>query len=346
MNTNRNLIRVNLQQFANPNTNVTTDTGLTNEMKTFYEKMLIKTAEEELLFDQFGQKKPIPAHGGRTIEFRKYSPFAKALTPLTEGVTPDGHKITMSTITATAAQFGDYVTLSDRLILEAIDDNIVEATELSGSQAGRTLDTVTRDIVSAGTNVLYAPAGTTAVTTRANLTTASLITSDLILKAATILRTNIAKKIDGNYVGIVHPHVAEILKKDPKFIAWNQYTTPEKYWKGEIGSIHGVRIIENAEAKIINDNTCPVKTAASGNDPATYYSVYATVIFGADAYGVTEIEGGGLQHIVKQLGSGDDPLNQRATVGWKATKTAERLVDAHIVRIESLTEFSATQGAN
>jgi N4-gp56 family major capsid protein len=252
----------------------------------------------------------------------------------------------MSVITATASQFGDYVTLSDRLILEAIDNNIVEATELSGSQAGRTLDTVTRDVVSAGTNVLYAPAGSTAVTSRANLTTASVITSDLILKAATILRTNIATKIDGNYVAIVHPHVAEVLKKDAKFISWNQYTTPEKYWKGEIGSIHGVRIIENAEAKIINDNTCPVKTAASGDDPATYYSVYATVIFGAKAFATTEIEGGGLQHIVKQLGQGDDPLNQRATVGWKCTKAAERLVDAHIVRIESLTEFSATQGAN
>jgi len=344
MNRNKNML--NLQQFANPNTNVTTDTGLTNEMKTFYDKLLIKTAEEDLIFDQFADKRPIPAHGGRTIEFRKYSPFAKALTPLTEGVTPDGHKINMSVITATASQFGDYVTLSDRLILEAIDNNIVEATELSGSQAGRTLDTVTRDVVSAGTNVLYAPAGSTAVTSRANLTTASVITSDLILKAATILRTNIATKIDGNYVAIVHPHVAEVLKKDAKFISWNQYTTPEKYWKGEIGSIHGVRIIENAEAKIINDNTCPVKTAASGNDPATYYSVYATVIFGAKAFATTEIEGGGLQHIVKQLGQGDDPLNQRATVGWKCTKAAERLVDAHIVRIESLTEFSATQGAN
>ena len=344
MNRNKNVL--NLQQFANPYTNVTTDTGLTNEMKTFYDKLLIKTAEEDLIFDQFADKRPIPAHGGRTIEFRKYSPFAKALTPLTEGVTPDGHKITMSVITATASQFGDYVTLSDRLILEAIDNNIVEATELSGSQAGRTLDTVTRDVVSAGTNVLYAPAGSTAVTSRANLTTASVITSDLILKAATILRTNIAKKIDGNYVAIVHPHVAEVLKKDAKFISWNQYTTPEKYWKGEIGSIHGVRIIENAEAKIINDNTCPVKTAASGDDPATYYSVYATVIFGEKAFATTEIEGGGLQHIVKQLGEGDDPLNQRATVGWKCTKAAERLVDAHIVRIESLTEFSATQGAN
>ena len=65
--------------------------------------------------------------------------------------------------------------------------------------------------------------------------------------------------------------------------------------------------------------------------------VYSTILLGANAYGTTEIEGGGLQHIVKQLGSGGttDPLNQRATVGWKAIKAGERLVEAFMLRIES-----------
>lgn len=52
---------------------------------------------------------------------------------------------------------------------------------------------------------------------------------------------------------------------------------------------------------------------------------------------MTEITGGGLQHIVKQLGSSGsaDPLDQRATCGWKATKTAEILVPQYMVRIET-----------
>ena len=45
--------------------------------------------------------------------------------------------------------------------------------------------------------------------------------------------------------------------------------------------------------------------------------MFGTLVLGAHAYGVTELEGGGLEHIVKQLGYGDDPLNQRASVGWK-----------------------------
>ena len=71
-------------------------------------------------------------------------------------------------------------------------------------------------------------------------------------------------------------------------------------------------------------------------------SVYSTLVMGANAYGVTEVTGGGLEHIVKQVGSGGtaDPLNQRATAGWKGTKTAELLVDNYIVRIESSSTFA------
>ena len=72
-----------LSRFAetapNPNTNVTTDSGLSVEMKTYYDDRLIDLAQPLLIHDQFGQKRPIPKNGGKTIEFRKYAPLAKAL---------------------------------------------------------------------------------------------------------------------------------------------------------------------------------------------------------------------------------------------------------------------------
>ena len=69
-------------------------------------------------------------------------------------------------------------------------------------------------------------------------------------------------------------------------------------------------------------------------------------MLGANAYGITEIQGGGLQHIVKQLGYGDDPLNQRSSCGWKATKAAKRLVEAYMVRVESANSYSAKAKSN
>ena len=90
-----------------------------------------------------------------------------------------------------------------------------------------------------------------------------------------------------------------------------------------------------SEAKIWKDGTCP-----------TGLAVFGTLVLGAHAYGVTELEGGGLEHIVKQLGYGDDPLNQRASVGWKGMRAAERLAEQYMVRIESVSSYSGTAAAN
>ena len=320
----------NLQLFAELNTQTTGTDGLTEEMKVFYSDYLIDNAVPKLVHDQFGQKHPIPKNGGKTIEFRKYSPLPKLLTALTEGVTPDGQSLTVSTITATVAQYGGYVTLSDMLLLTAIDNNMVQATKLLGNQAGATLDTITREVLNGGTNVVYS-GGKSA---RTALTATDILTVDDIKKAVRALKTQNADKIGNSYVAIIHPDVAYDLTNDPKWEAVKSYADPSDWYEGEIGRIAGCRFVETSEAKI---------WAGGG---ASGQAVYSTLVLGDNAYGVTDIEGGGLEHIVKQLGSAGtaDALNQRATVGWKATKVAERLVEQFMVRIESGCTFNPTEG--
>ena len=82
----------------------------------------------------------------------------------------------------------------------------------------------------------------------------------------------------------------------------------------------------------------------AGNDNQKI-DVYSTLIFGANAYGTTTVEGNGLETIIKQLGSSGsaDPLNQRATVGWKALKATEILSQPYMIRIESASTFSDGQ---
>lgn len=300
------LLAINLSLFA-ANTNVTTDGGLTDEMKTYYSDYLIDMAEPLLVHDQFAQKHPIPKNGGKTIEFRKFDPLPKALTPLTEGVTPDGQKLSMGVVKATVQQYGGYVELSDMLLLTAIDNNLVQATELLASQAGRTLDTITREVLVGGTNVQYAEGQ---VDSRSALsytdeTTNHNLTVDAVRKAVRFLKVMNAPRINGYYAGIIHPDCAYDLMSDPKWVNVKTYSDPEGIYEGEIGRIEGVRFVETSEAKVFEG------AGAAGRD------VYATLIMGANAYGVTEITGGGLQHIVKQLGSSGtaDPLNQRATAG-------------------------------
>lgn len=358
---------LNLRMF---DTQVTTQESLSAEMKAFYEDTLIDNAEPKLVHDQFGDKYPIPKNNGKTIEFRKYAALPKALTPLTEGVTPTGNNLSVSTKEATINQFGDYIKLSDMLQLTTIDDNVVQSTKLLGSQSGRTLDTITREIVNAGTNVIYADkADGSEVLSRKALTLDSELTVDTIFRAVAQLKSMNADGISGGeFVAIIHPFVSYALMRSDDWVSIHQYKNPENIYQGEIGTIGGVRFVESTEAKIFAEDGCPEfyaltkdtkfvagKTyytkssdtyAAASVTPGsavtadTYYekhytAIFSTLVIGSHAYAVTDVTGGGLEHIIKQLGYGDDPLNQRSSVGWKATKTAEILSDEYMVRIES-----------
>lgn len=332
-----NRYKLNLQRFAEPavpnlNVNTTGSSGLSPEMKTYYDKNLIRLAEASLVYDQFGQKRPIPKNGGKIIEFRKYDKLPKLTTPLTEGVTPDGQSLTVTAVTAEVKQYGGYVTLSDMLMLTAIDNNLLEAQRAIASQAARTRDTLVRDILctpdeSGSDNVQYAEGQ---VSARASLTTSHLLTVDAIRMAVRTLRRNDAPTIGGDYVAIIHPDIAYDLMSDEKWEEPHKYCDTSNIYNGEIGRLYGVRFVETSEAKIYG---------AAGASGAV---VYATLVLGENAYGVTEIAGGGLEQITKQLGSGgtSDPLNQRATVGWKLTQTAKKLIPQYIVRIETSSQFT------
>ena len=328
----KSLLRLNLQLFA---TTMTTETGsLSAEMKTFYEKRLLDQAEPLLVHNQFGDKYPIPAGSGKKIEFRKYSALPKALTALTEGVTPAGNSLTVTTVEGTVKQYGDWIQLSDMLQMTAIDNNVVQATKLLSSQAGRTLDTVTREVLAGGTNVIYAPkvvdGAETEVLSRSTLTPECVLTPFVVMRAAATLEAMNTPKINGSYVLITHPYCRDTLQESPGWVDVVKYKEGNNTFSGEIGKIGDVRVVTTSEAKIINDSTCPVV------ESTTYYSVFTSLLLGANAYGVTMLENGGLQHIVKQLGYGEDPLNQRSSCGWKATSVAVRLCEEYMVRIESL----------
>ena len=328
----------------------TTGNDLSPEMKTYYDRRLIDYAQANLVHDQFAQKRPIPKGSGKTIEFRKFTPLAKALTPLTEGVTPAGNQLDVTTITATVAQYGDFIALSDVLELTALDNVILETTKLLGRQAGKTLDTITRNILVAGTNVMYAPkigsgGAETAVTSRSGLDTTAVLTVDLCEQVAAKLRAVDAPTIDGYYICIAHPYAMYDLMRDPDWRKPHEYVNTDGLYQGEVGSIGGIRFVQSTEAKIWRDSTCP---AQSGASPA-YYGVFASLFFGDGAFGVTDVEGGGLQTIIKQKGSAGtaDPLDQRSSIGWKAIKTAELLIPEYLIRVEHMSKrYSANVSAN
>lgn len=212
-----------LQLFAGEaNTQTTGHGGLSAEMKTYYGMELLENAKPQLVHNQFACHQA-PAHRRRqdrgVAQVRLLREGADASD---RGRDPDGSGISVSYITKELAQYGDYTTVSDLLDLTAIDDVVLEITDRHGSNMGLTLDTVTRNEIQQGSQVIYAPklgadGGQSAVLHRYDLTEGCKLTSELVAKAATQLKKMNAPTFEGKYVCILHPSVAFDLRQDP---AW------------------------------------------------------------------------------------------------------------------------------
>lgn len=249
-----------LQIFAEPNVQTTNlnapGNDLSPEMKTFYDTQLLETGKPKLVHAQFGKEERIPKGGGKRIEWRRIKSFKKALTPLTEGVTPDGGKVDVEKIEQELRQYGDYTTQSDLLELTTVDPLISEITMRHSDNMFLTMDTVTRNELQSGSNVFYAPSvaadGTvTKHTMRAELDENAKLTPDLIARVVAWLKKNNAPTIDGSYVSIIHPYQAYDLQRNSEFIDVMKYQNSVKIFNGEIGKYYGMRFVETSEAKII-----------------------------------------------------------------------------------------------
>jgi len=253
-----NLI-LNLQMFADASTvvNVTTQSGIvTPEMKTFYNTALLENAKTEYYFAQFGRKQNLPANHGRTVEWRKANELPNAAV-LTEGVIPSGETVGYTAITSPVVQRGIYVTLSDLLTLHAVDPVLTNTVENLGTSFGNTEDIVIRNELLTGTNVMYADtldsngAYSATPTGRFGMTaTYNRLTPAMIAKAVTYLKKVKAPRINGKYVAIIHPSVAEDLRNSTAWIEAHKYAATTEIFNGEIGELHGVRFIESLNAKV------------------------------------------------------------------------------------------------
>lgn len=299
-----------------PSANMNTTATLSAENQTFYDKVLLKRMIPALVFMRFAQKKTIQTKSGKKVNFRRFTPLAKATTPLTEGVTPEGSSLHVDEVEATLKQYGDFVEITDVLDLTGKDPVLTETCELLGEQGGATLNDVTCVEICSGTNVQYAGG----VEGTANVT--SKITEEEIKKAVRTLKRANAPTIDGSYIGIIDPDISYDIQNLPLWQDVSKYSGGKAIMDGEIGKLGGVRFIETTETHVKNGK------------------IHCAMIIGKDAYGAVDIANQAAKQkphiIVKPFGSSgtEDPLNQRQTAGWKTMYTAVRLNELAMVRLE------------
>ena len=326
---------LDLQLFAEPNMNVQTTAAaeLSPEMKKFYSKQLIELASANLVHAQFGDKVSIPKGSGKTIEWRQFSSLPKATTPLVEGTTPDGVPIKVTSITQTLEEFGAYTAITDVLELTAIDPVLTEITAKHADSMGLTLDTIVRDEINTGTNVIYADFNGQRASLRSELTAEHKLNLKTIAMAKTYLKKQNAPKFDGSYVCLIHPSVTFDITTDENWIDIQKYSNVTNIFEGEIGKLYGVRFVESTEAAIFSGEE-------GGADGC---AVYSCLFIGKGAYKVIDVGGSGAVIIVKSKGSAGtaDPLEQRSTVGWKIPQFGAKIViPQYLVRVECGSSFS------
>lgn len=316
----------------------TTSTQIPAGVSAFYDRNLLENATPALVHDKYGQTRSIPKNNSKSTKFRRYNALAVATTPLTEGVTPASTQLAVTDVTATLVQYGAFATLTDIVSLVTEDSVIKEATDVLGQQAGETLDVIYRDILNAGTSVIYAGATVTStIDTRAEVASAPSV-ADLNMVIKTLKGQN-AKKftnmIQGSakvntypirpaYMAIAHTDKVAEYENLTGWKSVEEYASQGEVDMNEAGAFKNLRFMETTNAKVFT------------GEGAGSVDVYSTLVFGKDAYGIVGLRGNrNIETVVKPLGSGEDPLNQRATVGWKALATAKILNDAFMVRLES-----------
>lgn len=280
-----------------------------------------------MVFDQFGEP-PVDETSADNVVWAKFPAlsFTPAQSELIDGVTPNDQAFTATTVSAASKQYGLYVIITDKLKAKALFNVAMIAADILGDNIARIVDRVIQDeVLDNSTKKIYTATtsgGTRAVSRAALGSTNHLFTYDIAC-AASYLASVSAPKRGNAYIGIAHPLVSHYIKTESGAGGWlaiKQYTVAgqEDIYKGEIGMIHGVRMIESANVKTYTSTV----------------TVYPTVVFGARAWGTTELQS--LETIVKGFGSSGtaDPLNQRMTIAVKKSFATKILNDASIVVVE------------
>jgi len=313
-------------------------------VQAFYDRNLLSRAQPNDVHGRFGQKRPIAMRSGNQIKFRRYSQLAAATTALTEGVTPAGSSLAVTDILSTLAQYGDYITLSDMVSMTNQDAVVTEATDVLGDQAGTTIDLTRRDVLVAGSNVAFGSGAASRLATVNKLTAADLDKAIRFLKNqnAKYMKEGITPSdnvgtgaIRKAFIGIVHPDVEFDLEQIIGFRAVSDYGTQMGVIEDEIGAYKNIRFVTSTNARIFANATSVLTAGFKGG---TTNDVYASLIIAAEAYGVSPLAGQALTTYVKALGSAGsaDPLEQRSTVGWKATTVTTILNQSWLIRLENL----------
>jgi N4-gp56 family major capsid protein len=298
-----------------------------------YDRMAYFALRSELLFDQAADvqasNQTMP---GSSVIFTIFSELATATTPLSETVDVDPVAMADSNVTVTLTEYGNTINTTAKLRGTAFLDVDAAAANLIGYNAGNSMDVVVREVLAAGTNVIYGGGGTTLPSSRTTIQTEDIIAANDVRKVTAALRGANVSPWSGYYIGFIHPDVSYDLRRETGNASWNaphvQVDTANIYM-GEIGTFESVRFIETPRTKLRAN-------ASNGAGAAGNIDVYDTYVMGRQALAkaYSFVDGNGPVPSVRR-GPVVDSLMRFNPIGWYWLGGYGLFREASLRRIES-----------
>jgi N4-gp56 family major capsid protein len=257
--------------------------------------------------------------GFDTLTFVNVPDLPINTTPLTEGTAPSKRALSIGTVTVSAAQFGDVISITDVAKVKSPLEIVDISSERLSRQAAESIDQITRDVVALGGTPFYCESKTT----RATLAATSLAkASELRKLRAKMFKAKVPKFADGYYRLWVHPDVGFDLRNDAATGGWidvNKYSSPETLLAGELGKLEGFRVLEIVNAPTFSSTV----------------TVYASLALGdIRGWGVGDLQTLNTYHVAPG-GDHSDFLAQEELIGWKVMWGVAVLNNAYYFRMES-----------
>ena len=280
-----------------------------------FEKMAYFALRPEMYYDQFADVQATNAtNPGASIKFTVFADLAAATTALgeAEDVTPVA--MSDSQVTVTLEEYGNATVTTAKLRASSFLPVDPIAAQAVGYNAGLSIDTIARNVLQAGDNVLYATGGAVDPTSRTTVNADDTLAANDVRRVVAQLRGANVPTIGGSYVGFIHPDVSYDFRSATDAAAWRtpaNYVNPEGIYNGEIGMFEGVRFMESSRA--------PLFANASNNSGSSgTIDVYGTLIMGRQALAKGVSLGGeyGAQPTIV-YGTVTDLLKRFRPVGWK-----------------------------
>jgi N4-gp56 family major capsid protein len=305
-------------------TQTTTDSGLAQAgVTTVYDLAVLEAYRSKNIFRRFADVKwsesAAPVRGN-PVTFTLITALSTATSALAETTEPTPVTLNDSQKTITLAEYGNAIKRTNKASVTSMFNlEMADVREIAANME-ESVDIIARDILVAGTQVYRVNDRAT----RGAVVAGDTFTANQLRRARAFLMGKNTPYMPGAdmYVGVIHPDVSYDLQVESGNQAWigpHVNVDTNAIYTGEIGALGGVRVVENANAKIFVD-------AGAGST----VDVYITLVMGFQALGEAV---GTPQHVV--ISGPFDDLQRFVSVGWYGLLGFGRIRENSLVRIES-----------